>query len=380
MLLFGYLLMMLSMYMSLVRDIWTPLIQSHLPEASPFLVMFWLQILLIPAFWQLSFQSLWFPVYIAIMGLIATFAILCFKANNYSIIADPDDASSDGRGLKTLPDTFTDTLSGLNVLLLDTVASFNILYIQSGLRAPSLSRMQRLTRQGVLFATLVSVAIGVAGYRFFGVAVNDSGDEQAYPANFLDHHALKQSHHHAISQALYFASGITIWLATPIILIPCRDNLLELIQTLILDGQCPDFSDCQDEIETWATLASTQSGQHHNGLVILDESTQLLPSIEEDPQCDLNLNPYAHYGSILGIMVIAELLTMSNNVVPIIWKIVAPAMTVMIAYMLPTACYLEIHKRQNQEYKTFSRWVLKLGMIFSFLCTVGAVYDVVKNW
>jgi amino acid permease len=186
--------MMLSMYMSLVRDIWTPLIQSHLPEASPFLVMFWLQILLIPAFWQLSFQSLWFPVYIAIMGLIATFAILCFKANNYSIIADPDDASSDGRGL-------TDTLSGLNVLLLNTVASFNILYIQSGLRAPSLSRMQRLTRQGVLFATLVSVAIGVAGYRFFGVAVNDSGDEQAYPANFLDHHALKQSHHHAISQA-----------------------------------------------------------------------------------------------------------------------------------------------------------------------------------
>ena len=357
---FLYLLLMVSQYMISVRDIFSKLIQHYLPEASPFLIMFWLQILLVPAFYKTKLRSLWFFAYIGVFSLIASFAILCYKSNHYH---------TEIRVLRTWPVTFNDTLLGFNTLLLNIVASFNILYVQSELKTPTLPRMETVVRQGVFAASLLAVAIGVAGCRFFYLA------DDEIPYNFLDHAAL-QYH----SQALHLASGITIWLATPLIVIPCRDNFLDMIEALCLDGKCPEeFSDCQDDIETFTTRSSTLSGQNHNTLVLYDETSHLLPSIEEDTRCELNLNPYAHYGSIFVIMVAAELLTLDNTIVPIIWKILAPSMTVIVAYLLPAACYLEIHKRQCQRYKTFSRWVIALSITFCFFCTIEAVRDVLVN-
>jgi hypothetical protein len=230
--------------------------------------------------------------------------------------------------------------------------------------------MQGVVRNSVVLSVLIATGIGVAGQHFFQVA------DDEIPANFLYHKAIMASSNH---QVIYLASGITVWLATPLILIPCRDNLLELIETLVLDGRCPEVSDCQDEIETWTTRSSTQSGQHYNNLVIVDESTNLLPSIDEDPRCELNLNPYAHYGSILGIMAVSEVLTLSRVIVPNIWRILAPSLVLSVAFILPAACYLEIHKRQTHAYKTFSRCLIVFSIVLAFLCTVEAARDVVLN-
>lgn len=353
--LFVYLLLMLVNYMMAARDVWVPIVQRYLlPDASPFLIMFWMQFALIPCYWQHNLHYLWLPVWIGLLSLIASFVILCYKANTYHL---------EMRDLKSLPDTLDDSVSGLNHMLLHTAASFNILYLQAGLRSPSQRRMRNVVRHGIFAAAVIAVAIGLAGSRLF-MASGEVVD------NFLDHPYLADNM--TAHPALHVATGLAIYLAMPLILIPCRDNLLEMVETLVLNGECPDISDC-DEIETLATRASSQSG---NQFVLVDETSQLLPSIEEDMHCHLNLNPWAHHGSLVGIILIAILLTLTNDLIVNIWKILSPSMTIAVVFILPAACYLEIHKRQTQALKTFSRWVIIFSIVFSFIGTIEAIRDV----
>lgn len=363
-LMFFFLLVLLSRSMSITRDLVVPFIQHHIPDASPFLIMFWMQILLFPAFWQYCYHSLWLSVYIAVVAMTIASLILIFESNQFH---------SDNRGLyHSLPETFNSTFGGINVFLTNSVASFNILYIQTSLRTPTVERMQKVVRLGVIWGLVLTAAIGIAGYHLSGIT------DHEIPLNLLDHEALKSFS--VAGRALHVTFGIAIWLTSPLILIPCRDNILEMIETLIVDGQCPEISDCQDEIETWTTRSSTANGSgsgRHNNLVIIDESSHLLPSIEETPRCELNLNPFAHYGSILGILVVAEVLAMSTTIVPILWSILSPSMSIWIAYAMPAACYLEIHKRQRQGYLIFCKAILIMSILFSFLCTVQAVRDAI---
>jgi hypothetical protein len=90
---------------------------------------------------------------------------------------------------------------GFNILLLNAVASFNILYIHSELKVPTVARMQRVVRQGVGWATCLSIATGIAGYQFLHV------DTKQIPINFLNHAALANNnlamqlatcHHHFV--------------------------------------------------------------------------------------------------------------------------------------------------------------------------------------
>lgn len=358
--LFLFLLIMVSQYITCELAIWKKLIQQqNLPYFWPGLLL--ALVAIAAAACNRDFHSLWLVVIVGVCSLFASLVLLCYKSNY-----DPTLYSETENNIKFIPDTLNDFMLGFNVLLLNAVASFNILYIHSELKTPTVTRMQQVVRQAVIGATFLSVTIGIAGYKFLHV------DSEEIPINFLDHASLANN-----NLPIQLTTFIAILLGTPLILIPCRDYLLDTIETLVLDGHCPgDMSDCQDEIETWTTRSSTQGSARgfQNNLVIVDEQRRLLPVVIEedtaDTMCELNLNPYVRYGSIATILILGGLLASVNTVIPWLRQIVAPSMAVIIAFFLPAACYLKVRARESQTYNAFSHWVIALSAFLCLFCAV----------
>jgi Transmembrane amino acid transporter protein len=362
--LFLYLLLMISQNMRSVYNILTPLCHLYLPSTSLPLILVWLPIVVLCG---LAFHPLRLMVYIGVGSLIALLGMLFY----FQFIH----AHSDGDAPKILPETVNDSVLGFNMLLRQFVASYNILYVQSELSAPTAPLMGAVVRQGILGSGLLAIAIGCAGYRF----LQWGGINNAIPLNFLDHASIANKY-----PALQLVSFLAIFCASPLVLIPCRDYLLDTIETFVLDGHCPsDISDCQDDIETWTTRSSTRSGgsrstrpHKYNNLVNVDEETHLLPAIEEDSRCDLHMNPYVRYGSIAAILAVGQLLAWSETAVPFFWNLMSPSLTLIFAQIVPAACYLEAYKRETQGYKMFGRWVIVISIMLCLVCTVSAIRDV----
>ena len=361
--LFVFLLIMVSQHIASEHGMWKKLIQHHTSQPYSWLGILLSLLAIAAAACNRALHSLWLLVIIGVCSLFASLLLLCYKSNRDHTL------HSETSSIQFIPDTLNDFVLGFNILLLNAVASFNILYIHSELKMPTVARMQRVVRQGVGWATFLSIATGIAGYQFLHV------DSKEIPINFLNHAALATN-----NLAMQLATFITIMLATPLILIPCRDYLLDTIETLVLDGHCPgDMSDCQDEIETWTTRSSTQSSARgfQSNLVIVDEQRRLLPVIVEedsaDTMCELNLNPYVRYGSTVAILIVGGLLASVNTVIPWLRQIVAPNMAVIIAFFLPAACYLKLCPREYPTYNMFSHWVIALSVFLCLVCTVVGV-------
>ena len=239
--LFLYLLLMTSQNMRSVYNILTTLRHIYLPNASPTLILVWLPI---PFICGISFYPLRLMVYIGVGSLVALFAMLFYYKSTQ--------AHPEGHALQILPGTVNDSVMGFNMLLSHFVASYNILYIQSELSTPTAPLMGAVVRQGILGTGLLAMAIGCTGYQF----LHQSGINNSVPLNFLTHDSLVNNY-----PALQLVSFLALFCASPLLLMPCRDYLLDTIETFVLDGHCPtDISDCQDDIETWTTRSSTRSG------------------------------------------------------------------------------------------------------------------------
>lgn len=361
--LFVYLLLLVSQSMRSVYTILTTLSHLYLPDTNMPLILVWVPIAVVCG---LTFHPLQLMMYIGVCSLIALFAMLLF----FKTISP----HYEGHTHDIRPEAVNDSFMGFNMLLLQFAASYNVLYIQAELSTPTVSLMGAVVRQGILGATLLATAIGCAGYQF----LHRLGSSDAIPLNFLNHASLINSY-----PALQAVSFLTIFCASPLVLIPCRDYLLDTIETFVLDGHCPsDMSDCQDDIETWTTRSSTRSGGSRNNrphkyhdLANADEECHLLPSIEEDSRCDLHMNPYVRYGSIAAILVVGQLLARSDTIVPFLWSLVSPTLTMIFAHIVPAACYLETHKRETQAHKTFGRWVIVVSILLCAVCTVAAIRD-----
>jgi amino acid permease len=353
--LFLYLLLMVSQSMRSIHSIWTQLFQHYLPDWSPPPVVFlWLPL---AAVCKLDFHSLWFMVYTGIISSLAVIIIFHFSGSNLDTRKDD---------FNLLPMSLSDSWLGFNELLISFVAIFNVLHLQAELRTPTTARMQSVVRESIIAFSFLAFLIGKTGYDFFHRADNNAN----IPENFLEHPFLLDSHF-----ILKLITFLAILFALPLLLVPCRESLLDMIESLALDGHCPsDISDCQDDIETWTTRSSSTMGNNHsNNLVVVNEESGLLPSIEEDKRCELNMNPYARYGSNVAIIITSELLARTELIVPRVWKVLAPSLTLFLTFIVPASCYITLNRRDPQGYKIFGRWIIITSALFSLVSTFVAV-------
>ena len=142
-------------------------------------------------------------------------------------------------------------------------------------------------------------------------------------------------------------------MATPMMVLPCRENLLEILEICLGKEQ---------EIDT----------------TVIGEQTALLREepIQKDP---IFYNPWIHYGSTAVIMIVTYLGAAAVPSVAIVWSLCGSSMAFLIAFILPAAFYLQIQRREqvpdSQGWVIFC-WIL---LIVSAICAVACTIQTISQ-
>jgi amino acid permease len=118
------------------------------------------------------------------------------------------------------------------------------------------------------------------------------------------------------------------------------------------------------------TLSSTADDTDNSA------SQQAWNNREEDPQHN-RTETIIQFGTTFGIVAVCYVAAITVPGVAFVWSICGSSMGMMIAFIIPTACYLKIrtHKRFNR--RTFVSWALLIvSCLAAIVCTKQAIFNV----
>ena len=393
------LVLILVAYMSLIKDIWAPLVQMMvLPNAQGPWVLLGCLVLVSPFYAQRELRTLRFNSFAGVAGVMLLCAALCFLAATPSYFEE-----SDGDDNETSPDndnsersdetdSYGDFLATISILSVNFLSAFNILPIQCELEQPTKHRVRVVIRLAVCISFSLLYVIGLAGYLFAG--------DETYN-NILNNLDGRSSDFVVVLGRV--GVGVSILLSTAVMLQPCRSNLLEVVQkvlnhedrmvcdtvTEICPESCCEFE--EDDEET-APTATSQSTTEQTSNVFFHEGSALLPPIEEVDEEQQNRrryiiskNPNVYYGSTVGIVALCYLVAIVfPGTSGILWNSVMASMSFLLAFFFPATCYLRVIGRQPQNsschvWAAFSWTILTNALIATLLCIVHSTLPVVRQ-
>ena len=416
----GLLLLLVARYLTLLRRVLALGLQSVWDTSSPTLSEQWvLLICVIVVVLPLSCPKQYYTLKHAWalgLGTMALFAaavlalaVIHFYEHDGNLqqdhdrttasieVASQDQNHRDVSGQYTSPRSTWDVIEGFQTLLIGFFAAFNVLPIQSALEDPTRERMATVVHRGVLMGATLTYIVGVVGYLCVGAHVASSSCPDS---DFWECIHYRADNIHEIPYILLYRIGhtscsLTIILALPLIVAPCRHCILELIESIYTERQCPEISDCQEDCETCTTRASTTNSENSqnpsNALVVVDErtgeivneSSQLLPSIEENPTYDLLSNPLAQGVSTFCILMWAYSCAVVVTLVDDFYVWVGPCMVYVFAFMLPAMHFFALQRPNrpastDPEKKSF-RLFARILMFFCMGGIVCSLVDIVHN-
>jgi hypothetical protein len=178
--------------------------------------------------------------------------------------------------------------------------------------------------------------------------------------------------------------GTTVVLAMPMMLLPCRASLLEVIDVLV-NG--PHKTPVEKEIEEEERLPLTRTT---NG----SSATPNYQSTTADPKKDASISQNGddvspkvhisdsvtiHYLSTFLIVVICYFVAVNVPGVAVVWSIIGCFMGYLLSFILPSMCYLNIQSRYPSHFLESRSWVwfswilLVTSVTASIVCTIETV-------
>eukprot|EP00549_Striatella_unipunctata_P023027 CAMPEP_0118684980 /NCGR_PEP_ID=MMETSP0800-20121206/6967_1 /TAXON_ID=210618 ORGANISM="Striatella unipunctata, Strain CCMP2910" /NCGR_SAMPLE_ID=MMETSP0800 /ASSEMBLY_ACC=CAM_ASM_000638 /LENGTH=337 /DNA_ID=CAMNT_0006581791 /DNA_START=73 /DNA_END=1083 /DNA_ORIENTATION=- len=296
-LLFVFLIFVLIAYMVLARDIWTPIVGLVVTNPDGDVILLIILILLSPFLVQKSLHSLRFNSYIGF----AAVSILCIALCHHAWIGFPPKTEN-----VMLPKSVGDVLFVFPIIVLSFLCQFNIIPIQVALMEPTRKRMNGVINGSVGASFLLMCLFGLGGYLYAGN--NTQG-------NIL----LNCDLHNPMFLLGRFGCGVTIVLAKPMMLLPCRNNLLEILDLIV----------------------TSQSGETISLIRNEPQQRQLLSNI-----------PWVHYSSTFLIILICYIGAIKAIGVAVVWSMCGSSMAFIIGFILPSACYLQIQRKNERTDNT----------------------------
>ena len=232
-LLFIFLMFVIVGYMVLIRDIWVPLVNLT-PFASRWAVgngdyvLLGIIGVLLPFLFQRSLYALRYNCYVGFASVL----ILCYSLGRGALhqFQDTQSASTEDNDIFEIDffkiPTFQEVLFSFPIITCSFLCHFNVNSIQNALDQPTRKRMQDLLAYAIVVCFLLMYSLGIGGYLYAGKGVEGNillnvpiGSSQAEDDN---------------EQIWLFTAGrigigTTITLAMPLMAIPCRDSLLEIV-------------------------------------------------------------------------------------------------------------------------------------------------------
>lgn len=346
-------------------------------------------VLMIPLLIPMQFHTLKYAWSVGLFNLVVfavtvfILALLHFYSNGDQVTGAEDDMSSDLSHFDRR--TLWDVIDGFQSLLIAFVASFNVLPIQAALQDPTRERMEAIVHRGVCIGASLTYVVGVVGY----LCVLASSDPNATILDAIQYQGTTeggsvQRFSLVIHRLCHSSACLSIMIAFPLILIPCRHSILELIELIYYERHCPEISDCQEDCDTCTTRASTVTEQpnRNDAFVVVSnghtvhasEQSTLLSRIEENPVYDLLSNPLAKGLCTVGIILWAFLGAVLIPLMDYLYTWVGPCLVYIFAYILPSMYFLG--NQRPRRGSTEKKSVRIFARVVIFFCISGIVFAV----
>jgi len=339
-LIFVFLMFVLVGYMVLLQDIWSDLVEIIFAldrSPDPSTILFWILVLMGPFLAQRSLYALRFNCYVGFASVSMLGLALCHHA-----IITPIPSS-----IKLWADTMDDVLFAFPIIILSFLSIFSVLPIQKDLIQPSRGRMLAVIDSAVFGCFLLMLTFGLAGYLYAGDKTN---------GNILNNANLH-------SDWIFFLGrlgcGITIMLAMAMILLPARAGLLEVIDVIVNGPHLVP-------IEGSERMPLVQSSTNGNSNGTMRRTT-------------LMENDLIHYSTTLTMIMVCYFAAIRVPGVAFVWSLCGSSMAFLIAFILPSACYLQIEHqyptvvRKSWGWTYFSWFLLLSSVVSSIACTVQTI-------
>lgn len=413
-LIFVFLMFVITGYMVLIRDIWTPLVQEMfgMESVDGDHILLGITGFMLPFLFQRSLHALRWNCYVGASSIFILCIALCrggLQRMSQSTITDAHNAVVDIQFFK-IPST-SDILFSFPIITCAFLCQFNVIAIQNNLRQPTRERTQNLIKYAVIATFLIMYSFGLGGYLYAGSATQ---------GNILlnvpmGRQAGEDDEEYYLFLLGRIGCGITIMFAMPMMALPCREALLEVVDvwfhhshhiqneiTTADSGEVPPEKCCwklfhrcnpsetvQDaDITTEDEFTEILSdGGIHNET----NTQQLLPKssvlIRHDPiQSDyIFRNTLAHYGSTLLITIVCYLGAVAVSGVAVVWSFIGSSMAFCIGFILPCGCFVVIESvvptvaeggDRQCKWVRIAWAILVFSIVGAAVCTINSIVGI----
>jgi amino acid permease len=325
--LFVFLTVVLVGYMVLVKDIWTSIVQivTGVQDIDSGQVLLVLLIFMSPFLVQKTLHALRFNCYIGLLSV----SILCLALCRHAFISPLPVP------LVLWSNSLDDILFAFPIITLSFLSIFNVLPIQGSLIQPSRGRMLIVIDGAIGSSFVITLLFGMCGYLYAGVDTD---------GNILNNIS-------ASGDWLFFLGrlgcGLTMMLVMPMVLLPCRESLLEVLDVAVLG---PHVMPVGEEIPLVSTNSNATTTRRH-----------------------LNDIPWIHYLATFGIVFSCFVIAKHVPGVAFVWSLCGSFMAFLITFFLPAACYLKIQRRKYPNTRNESESWIWFSWVLLVASTIGAV-------
>jgi amino acid permease len=356
-----FLIFVIIAYMVLVQDIWTSIVQivgrMGDTKPNPEIVLLVIILLISPFLVQTSLHSLRYNCYIGF----ASVSILCLALVHHAWTSTPTDASL---SILWWSDDFKDVLIAFPIITLSFLSIFNVLPIQNALVNPSRQRTVFVIDVAMFSCFTLTLIFGLAGYMYAG--------------NITDGNILNNCDSSVDNFLLLgeVGCGITLMLAMPMMLLPCRSSLLEVLDVLVNGPHHVAIDDM---------VGGYQNGENRSLMSVDPDHNQKIGNYETILRVEKSSvvhttahiidSKFVHYTSTILIVVTCYVAAVKIPSVATVWSIIGCFMGYLIAFILPCICYLKILRRYPHQARESIAWVwfsyalLAFSLLASVACT-----------
>jgi amino acid permease len=106
----------------------------------------------------------------------------------------------------------------------------------------------------------------------------------------------------------------------------------------------------------------------------IDPGLQMQYSDDEEDQEKQTLENCIHFGSTFAVVGFCYMAAISVPGVGFVYSLCGSSMAILIAFIIPTSCYLKIRKHKRRNLRSVSAWVLLLiSVVVAPVCTHQAI-------
>ncbi|KAL3671697.1 hypothetical protein V7S43_003606 [Phytophthora oleae] len=268
--------------------------------------------------------------------------------------------------IKLVPDSWADAAYAFPIISVSFLCHFNVLPVYRELHKPTRHRLKKIVASTMFSTWMFYMLVGIMGYLF---AFRQIGGVQGdILNNFSDSDPLVNLGRLGLL--------VTIQLSLPLIIQPCRTNLLRLAKIIrslmhtrakVFDA--PDSTDSESEVAVG------------EGTALLPTSNGALSTTSTNSSRGRLKSSVVHVLLTVGIMASVITIALLSPGVAVVWNLMGSTVGLLISYVLPCVSYVFIRREKpNTDRRKLTAWIiLVISSIVCTVCTVQAFASVFSS-